>query len=208
MDGGGEVDTVTSKEIRTRNMRAIRSARTSSEDPLAMLIWRAGYRYRRNDKTVFGKPDLTFKKYKVAVFCDGEFWHGKDWAKKKKKISQNQAYWIPKIERNMQRDRLVDKTLREQGWQVIRSCFDRAISLDNMKDLKAKKEALKRMLDTIEDEHLLDAVERTLQGGSHYTLTPEQVQQLDATWERHKRGEGQTFSVEETIARARKAIGR
>ncbi len=77
-----------------------------------------------------------------------------------------------------------------------------------MKDLKAKKEALKRKLDAIDDAHLLDAVERTLQGGSHYSLTPEQIQQLDATWERHKRGEGQTFSVEESLARARKAIGR
>ena len=111
---------VHSKEIRTKNMRAIRSARTSSEDLLAKLIWKAGYRYRRNDKTVFGKPDITFKKYKVAVFCDGEFWHGKDWAKKKKKISQNQAYWIPKIEGNMQRDKQVDQKLREDGWQVIR----------------------------------------------------------------------------------------
>jgi DNA mismatch endonuclease, patch repair protein len=111
---------VHSKEIRTKNMRAIRSAKTSSEDLLAKLIWKAGYRYRRNDKTVFGKPDLTFKKCKVAVFCDGEFWHGKDWAKKRKKISQNQAYWIPKIGRNMQRDKLVDQKLREEGWRVIR----------------------------------------------------------------------------------------
>ena len=77
-----------------------------------------------------------------------------------------------------------------------------------MKDLKARKEALKRKLDAIYDEHLLDAVERTLQGGSHYTLTPEQIQQLDATWERHRRGEGQTFSLEESLERGRKAIGR
>ena len=59
-------------------MRAIRSVRTSSEDLLANLIWRASYRYRLNAKRVFGKPDLTFKKYKVAMYCDGEFWHGKD----------------------------------------------------------------------------------------------------------------------------------
>ena len=81
-----------SKEIRTRNMRAIRSKGTSSEDLLAKLIWRAGYRYRRNDKRVFGKPDLAFHKYKVAVFCDGEFWHGKDWAKKKKKKGWFEAH--------------------------------------------------------------------------------------------------------------------
>ena len=73
-------------------MRAIRSARTSSEDLLAKLIWRAGYRYRRNDKTVFGRPDLTFKKYKVAVFCYGEFWHGKDWEKMKKKKGWFEAH--------------------------------------------------------------------------------------------------------------------
>ncbi len=111
---------VHSPSVRSKNMRAIRSARTSTEDLLAKLIWRAGHRYRRNDKSVPGKPDICFKRQKVAVFCDGEFWHGKDWKTKRKKISQNRAYWIPKIERNMQRDRETNRLLRKQGWTVLR----------------------------------------------------------------------------------------
>lgn len=111
---------VHSPSVRSKNMRAIRSARTSMEDLLAKLIWRAGHRYRRNDKSVPGKPDICFRRQKVAVFCDGEFWHGKDWKTKRKKISQNRAYWIPKIERNMQRDRETNRLLCKQGWTVLR----------------------------------------------------------------------------------------
>lgn len=111
---------VHSRSIRSKNMRAIRSANTTTEDLLAKLLWKTGHRYRRNDKSVLGKPDICFKGHRVAVFCDGEFWHGKDWARKRKKISQNQAYWIPKIERNMARDKAVNKELRKQGWTVLR----------------------------------------------------------------------------------------
>ena len=101
-------------------MRANRSTGTSSEKALAKLLWRAGHRYRLNDKSVLGKPDICFKRHRVAVFCDGEFWHGKDWAKKRRRIGQNRAYWIPKIERNMARDKAVNKALRKQGWTVLR----------------------------------------------------------------------------------------
>lgn len=111
---------VHSRSVRSKNMRAIRSVNTSTEDLLAKLLWKGGYRYRRNDKSVLGKPDICFKRHRVAVFCDGEFWHGKDWSKKRKKISQNQAYWIPKIGRNMSRDRAVNRQLRKQGWTVLR----------------------------------------------------------------------------------------
>lgn len=101
-------------------MRAIRSVNTTTEDLLAKLLWKAGFRYRRNDRSVPGKPDICFKRQRVAVFCDGEFWHGKDWRKKRGKIGQNQAYWIPKIERNMARDRAVNRQLRSAGWTVLR----------------------------------------------------------------------------------------
>lgn len=111
---------VHSRLVRSKNMRAIKAKGTSTEDLLAKLIWHSGHRYRRNDKSVPGKPDICFKRQKVAVFCDGEFWHGKDWRTKRKKISQNRAYWIPKIERNMARDKQMNKELRKQGWTVLR----------------------------------------------------------------------------------------
>ena len=111
---------VHSPSTRSKNMRAIRSRNTSTENRLAKLIWAAGYRYRRNDKSVPGKPDICFKGKRVAVFCDGEFWHGKDWKTKRNKISQNRAYWIPKIERNIERDKQVNRELRKQGWTVLR----------------------------------------------------------------------------------------
>lgn len=111
---------VHSRSVRSKNMRAIRSVHTTTEDILAKLLWKAGHRYRRNDRSVTGKPDICFKRHRVAVFCDGEFWHGKDWTQKRKKISQNQAYWIPKIERNMARDKAVGKELLKQGWIVLR----------------------------------------------------------------------------------------
>ncbi|MBN1184951.1 MAG: DNA mismatch endonuclease Vsr [Bacteroidales bacterium] len=105
---------------RVKNMRAVKSKGSKIEVALSKSIWAAGYRYRKNDKTVFGKPDLTFKKYKIAVFADSEFWHGKDWTEKKHDIKSNQEFWIRKIERNIIRDHEVNKKLREDGWEVIR----------------------------------------------------------------------------------------
>jgi DNA mismatch endonuclease Vsr len=69
---------------------------------------------------VFGKPDLTFKKLKIAIFVDSEFWHGKDWVKQKQRINTNRAFWWAKIERNIQRDRIVKRQLIKSGWKVLR----------------------------------------------------------------------------------------
>jgi DNA mismatch endonuclease (patch repair protein) len=109
-----------SKEIRSKIMKAIKSKDTKEEILLAKALWHKGYRYRKNNKLVFGTPDLTFKKYKVAIFVDGEFFHGYNWEDKKEKIKSNREYWIPKIERNMQRDRDVNQYLIKNGWKVIR----------------------------------------------------------------------------------------
>jgi DNA mismatch endonuclease, patch repair protein len=79
-----------------------------------------GLRYRKNDATVFGKPDFCFKGLKIAVFCDSEFWHGKDWESKKLKLKSNLEFWNAKIERNIQRDKEVTKKLEADGWTVIR----------------------------------------------------------------------------------------
>jgi DNA mismatch endonuclease (patch repair protein) len=75
---------VLNQEQRKRNMQANKSKGTLPEILLAKNLWRHGYRYRKNLSTVVGKPDIAFPKYKVAVFIDGEFWHGKDWDKKRK----------------------------------------------------------------------------------------------------------------------------
>lgn len=72
-----------SKEQRRKNMQVIKSKGSKIEKLLGKEMWKIGLRYRKNDKSVFGKPDFSFKKYKVAVFCDSEFWHGKDWEAKK-----------------------------------------------------------------------------------------------------------------------------
>lgn len=108
------------KEQRRKNMQAIKATDTKAEIILAKALFAKGYRYRKNNKTVFGKPDLTFKKIKFAIFIDGEFWHGKDWEIRKHNLKTNQEYWIPKIERNIKRDQEVNSELSKQGWKILR----------------------------------------------------------------------------------------
>jgi DNA mismatch endonuclease (patch repair protein) len=108
------------KEIRSKIMQAIKSKDTKEEVLLAKTLWNKGYRYRKNNKSVFGTPDITFKKYKIAIFVDGEFFHGYNWEDKKEKIKSNRDYWIPKIERNIQRDKEVNQYLIKNEWKVIR----------------------------------------------------------------------------------------
>ncbi|WP_430817309.1 very short patch repair endonuclease [Carboxylicivirga sp. RSCT41] len=105
---------------RRRNMQAIKSSHTVIEELLAKELWRRGYRYRRNNKKIFGKPDFTFTKYKVAIFADSEFFHGKDWETAKHKIKTNKEFWHKKIESNIRRDDEVNQYLTNQGWKVLR----------------------------------------------------------------------------------------
>jgi len=107
-------------EQRRKNMQAVRSTGSKIEKTLAKALFAKGLRYRKNDRTVFGKPDLTFKKYKLAVFVDSEFWHGKDWDKRKFDHKSNQEFWLAKIERNIERDNEVNEKLIAEGWTVIR----------------------------------------------------------------------------------------
>ena len=107
-------------EQRKKCMRANKSKGTKPELVLAKAMWALGLRYRKNSGSIFGKPDFSFKKYKVAVFVDGEFWHGKDWEQKKAEIKGNREFWIAKIERNIQRDIEVTGRLKAEGWMVLR----------------------------------------------------------------------------------------
>ncbi|SCH91935.1 Very short patch repair protein [uncultured Ruminococcus sp.] len=105
----------------SKNMSHIRGKDTSIEVKLRKALWEKGYRYRKNYRTIAGSPDIVLTKYKIAIFCDSEFFHGKDWEILKPKLEKgkNPDYWIPKIERNMQRDREKDQALLFAGWTVI-----------------------------------------------------------------------------------------
>lgn len=107
-------------EQRRRNMQAVKNKDSKIEMMLRKELWARGLHYRKNDKTVFGHPDLTFKGKKIAVFVDSEFWHGYDWENRKADFKSHQEFWIPKIERNMQRDIEVNEKLKSDGWKVIR----------------------------------------------------------------------------------------
>lgn len=105
---------------RSQQMARVKSKNTSFEMMLRRELWRRGLRYRANDKTVFGKPDVVFKRKKIAVFVDSEFWHGKDYPNGRNIPKENNEYWVKKIERNIARDKVVNQTLKESGWTVIR----------------------------------------------------------------------------------------
>ena len=87
---------------------------------LSRALWHRGLRFRKNSKHVYGHPDISIRKYKIAIFCDGDFWHGYDWENRKDEIKSNRDYWIPKIERNMRKDIEVNHILESMGWTVIR----------------------------------------------------------------------------------------
>lgn len=115
------MDTIT-PEQRRKNMQHIRSNDTEIEVLLRKALWKKGYRYRKNYKALPGKPDIVLTKYKIAVFCDGEFFHGKDWKVLKPRLekSNNSEFWIDKISRNIKRDEEINKKLLFLGWTVIR----------------------------------------------------------------------------------------
>lgn len=111
---------VLTKEQRRKNMQAIKSRGTKIEELLGKALWAKGLRYRRNNQDIFGKPDFAFKRCKIAIFCDSEFFHGKDWKTQKHRIKTNTEFWIKKIEGNIERDMLVNEVLLRDGWKVIR----------------------------------------------------------------------------------------
>jgi DNA mismatch endonuclease (patch repair protein) len=105
---------------RTKTMRAIRSKNTGIELKLRRALFERGLRYRLYSRTLPGKPDIVFRRHMIAVFCDSEFWHGRNWRSKKEGIRSNRKYWITKIENNMRRDKDVNVRLRKLGWTVLR----------------------------------------------------------------------------------------
>ena len=109
-----DTDAATSKRMANVHLK-----HGSTEVLLAKALWHDGYRYRLNYKTLPGSPDIAIMKFHIAVFVDGEFWHGYDWENRKQKLRRNRDYWIEKIEENITRDCKVDQELISRGWIPI-----------------------------------------------------------------------------------------
>lgn len=108
------------KEQISYNMKRVKNKDSYIEISLRCELWNRGLRYRKNVKTLYGKPDIAFIGRKIAIFVDSEFWHGYNWEVKKEEIKSNREFWIPKIERNIQRDKEVTEYLKKEGWVVLR----------------------------------------------------------------------------------------
>lgn len=108
----------TTKEV-SKRMKALSHKKSKVESVLARALWHKGYRYRLNYSKLPGSPDIALIKYEIAIFIDGEFWHGKDFENRKTKIKNNKEYWIEKIEENMRRDLKNDELLKQNGWIVL-----------------------------------------------------------------------------------------
>ena len=113
---------IMTKTQRSENMKKIKSTDTQIERLLRKALWRKGYRYRKNVKDLPGKPDIVITKYKIAIFCDGEFFHGHDWEKLKDRLktSENGEFWIDKISRNIEHDNEVYKKLVNMNYVILR----------------------------------------------------------------------------------------
>ncbi|GAB5473279.1 MAG: very short patch repair endonuclease [Maribacter sp.] len=105
---------------RSKIMSRIRGKNTKPELAFRKALYAQGYRYRVDYKKLIGRPDILLKKYKTAIFIDGEYWHGHKWQERKPKIKTNRDFWIAKIERNMQRDKEVNQGLSDLGYTVFR----------------------------------------------------------------------------------------
>jgi DNA mismatch endonuclease, patch repair protein len=118
--GNFSMTDVFDRATRSRIMRTVRIAETEPEDRLAQALRQCGLRFRKNDRRVFGCPDICFRGYRLAVFVDGDFWHGRAWFERREAPATNPDFWISKFEVNHRRDRTVDRALRKSGWSVLR----------------------------------------------------------------------------------------
>jgi DNA mismatch endonuclease (patch repair protein) len=107
------------KETRSYNMSRIKSKDTKPEILVRKFLFKKGLRYRLHVKTLPGKPDLVFPKYKTCIFIHGCFWHHHKNCRKANIPKTNQAYWVPKIQRNLERDGRNMRQLRKMKWKII-----------------------------------------------------------------------------------------
>ncbi len=129
------------KETRSRVMRTVRTAKTEPENRLDTALRALSLRFCRNNPRILGTPDFTFLKARLAVFVDGDFWHGRAWSRDGVAPATNSKFWIQKFEGNRRRDRLVDRELRGEGWSVLRLWGS-----DVAKDAKASAQRVRTRL--------------------------------------------------------------
>lgn len=111
-----------SSEASSRAKQANPARDTLPELYLRRALWRLGLRYRTHWPKLPGRPDIVFCKAKLAIFCDGDFWHGRNWAQLKSALERraNASYWVAKIAANRARDERTRRAIRRRGWQVMR----------------------------------------------------------------------------------------
>lgn len=103
---------------RKKNMQHVKNKDTEIEMLLRKSLWKKGIRFRINNTDILGKPDICIRKYKLLVFCDGDFWHGKDFSSDT--VDTNKKFWTDKIRTNQERDFQQTMQLRDDGWTVLR----------------------------------------------------------------------------------------
>ena len=131
----------TTPEI-SKRMANVHLKAGKAETTLARELWKKGFRYRKNYRKLPGSPDIAILKYRIAVFVDGEFWHGYDWENRKSKLKNNREYWIEKIEENIERDEQNNQLLVEMGWIPIHF-WEREIN----KNLENCVKSLEKLID-------------------------------------------------------------
>ena len=130
-------------ESRSKLMRRIKSSGTKPEIIFKKRLWGKGFRFSRKASKLPGRPDIVLTKYKTIIFVDGELWHGYNWGAKKKKIKANRSYWIPKIEKNILRDKKNNRLLKRAGWRVFRF-WQHEIEKDFLKCFTKIQKAIKK----------------------------------------------------------------
>lgn len=141
-----------SSKAASQSKRMNRSVDTAHEKLLRQALWRHGLRYRKNLATLPGKPDIVFGPARVAVFCDGDFWHGRNWQRLSRQLRKraNADYWCQKIRSNMLRDRRITTLLQKQNWFVLR-LWERDILADperaacHIQNVVAERSARRRL---------------------------------------------------------------
>lgn len=142
-------------------MSKVRLKGGKAEVLLAKALWHRGYRYRKNDKRLPGSPDIAILRHRIAIFIDGEFWHGKDWETRKPRLKSNREYWIEKIEENISRDQRNDRALEEAGWvslhfwekEVLRNLGKCVASIDDIVLTRLVEKAdMEQVAEEIEEE--------------------------------------------------------
>lgn len=139
-----------------KRMSKIKLKGGKAENLLAKALWHKGYRYRKNDKRLPGSPDIAIRKHHIAIFVDGEFWHGKDWETQKNRLKRNREYWIEKIEENINRDLRNDRLLAQAGWIPIHF-WEKEV----MKDLPAcvaeiEEVIIEQLINSTDDPEVVD----------------------------------------------------